>query len=149
MLRDKANDLMHLLTILESLEKIILFSQDAEDAEAFYELNEQLNLNAVLNLLVHLGETVAKLSDDLLNDSPHIQWQKIKGLRNRIAHDYPGLDTFMIFQVVKKDVPALLESVYRITGKRIADGILDREELQASVGSRFYQHVQFSLLEKV
>lgn len=33
MLRDKENDLLHLLTMLESLEKIVLFSREAEDAE--------------------------------------------------------------------------------------------------------------------
>lgn len=146
MLKDKKNDLMHLLTMLESLEKVRLFSEGAEDAEAFYELNEQLNLNAVLNLLVHLGETVGKLSDDLLQAASDIEWSKIKKQRNRIAHDYPGLDTLLIFQIVRNDVPILLQQLYQITHKRIVAGVFDPEELNVAYGSHFYRHVQFSLL---
>jgi len=40
MLKDKGNDLLHLLTLVESLEKIGLYAADAKDAESFYELNE-------------------------------------------------------------------------------------------------------------
>ncbi len=49
MLRDKHNDLLHLLTLLESLEKILAFSREADNAESFFRLNDQLNFNAVLN----------------------------------------------------------------------------------------------------
>jgi len=79
MLRDKHNDLLHLLTLLESLEKILVFSQEADDAESFYRLNDQLNFNAVLNLLAHTGETGGKLSDDFLQCVSSIDWKMIKG----------------------------------------------------------------------
>ncbi|MFC1736376.1 DUF86 domain-containing protein [Candidatus Hydrogenedentota bacterium] len=146
MLRDKKNDLLPLLMMLEALEKIVVFSEGAEDAEAFYELNDQLNFNAILNLLVHVGETCGKLSDDLLTSTPEIEWKKIRGLRNRIAHDYPGLDTFAVFEVVKNEIPALIEQLYPVIVLRVSDGILDREELNAANGNRYYRHINFSIL---
>lgn len=144
MFRDKQNDLLHLLTMLESLEKILFFSREADDAESFFRLNDQLNFNAVLNLLAHVGETSDKLSEDFLQDTPTIDWKKIKGLRNRIVHDYLGLDTLKVFQIIHEEVPVLLNELYGSTQKRIADGTLDRGELQAAMESDYYGKVQFS-----
>ena len=59
------NDLMYLLNILECIEKIILYSADCSDAEAFYENNEQMNFNATLNLLANMGENIGKISYEL------------------------------------------------------------------------------------
>ncbi len=77
----------------------MVFSRDVDDAEAFYKLNDQLNFNAVLNLLAHIGETSSKLSDDFQMDASSIDWKQIKGLRNRIVHDYLGLDTLKVFRL--------------------------------------------------
>lgn len=146
MLQGKHYDLLHLLTLLESLEKILVFSREADDAESFYRLNDQLNFNAVLNLLAHVGETSDKLSDDFLQTTSTTNWKKIKGLRNRIVHDYLGLDTLKVFLVVHDEVPVLLNELYANTQKRIADGTLAREELQAAIESDYYGKVQFSRL---
>lgn len=53
--------MMYLLNIPESIEKIILYSDDCNDAETFYELNDQLNFNASLNLFANIGENIARL----------------------------------------------------------------------------------------
>ena len=50
MLEGIENDLLHLLNILESIEKIMLYSVHACNAEEFYDLNDQLNFNGSLNL---------------------------------------------------------------------------------------------------
>jgi len=147
MLRAKHNDFLHLLTMLESLEKILVFSREVDDAEAFYKQNDQLNFNAVLNLLAHVGETSSKLSDDFQMDVSGIDWKQIKGLRNRIVHDYLGLDTLKVFQIVRQEVPMLLNELYANTQKRMTDGTFDTGELNAAMASDYYSKVQFSRLE--
>lgn len=147
MLKDKSNDLMHLLTLIESLEKISLYTADANDAESFYALNDQLNFNAVLNLLAHVGETVKKLSSDLVVTFKNIDWEKIKGLRNRIAHDYLGLDALKIYKVCVQEVPQFVAQLYLIVKARVVDCTFDREELKAAKGSGYYKHVRFLELE--
>ena len=106
-----------------------------------------MNFNAALNLLAHVGETSDKLSDDFLLATPTTDWKKIKGLRNRIVHDYLGLDTLKVFQIVHDEVPVLLNKLYANTQQRITDGTLDRKELQAAMESDYYGKVQFSRLE--
>jgi uncharacterized protein with HEPN domain len=143
MLKDKNNDLLYLLSIIESVEKMMLYSNDSKTAESFFDINEQINFNATLTLLMHIGETVGKLSDDLLEKSPEIHWEKIRGLRHRIAHDYIALDIVIIFDVVKNKLPDFLNAVYALTVKRLHEGILSAEELNLAVGSRYYRHIDF------
>jgi uncharacterized protein with HEPN domain len=50
MLPQIKNDLLYLLNILESIEKINLYIGDIDNAEDFYYANDQLNFNATLNL---------------------------------------------------------------------------------------------------
>jgi uncharacterized protein with HEPN domain len=143
MLKDKKNDLLYLLSMIESIEKVILYSKDIETAECFFEYNEQINFNATLTLLMHIGETVGKLSDDILLNSPDIPWGKIRGLRHRIAHDYVALDIVIIFEVIKNKLPDFLTALYALTAKRLHEGILSVEELNLAVGSRYYRHIDF------
>lgn len=147
MLKDKHHDLLHLLTMLEAMEKILVFSAPASDAESFYRLNDQLNFNAVLNLLAHVGETSGKLSVDFSQSVADIDWKNIRGLRNRIVHDYLGLDTLMLFHVVRDEVPTLLNSLYSHTQTRVESGTFDIEELKAAFGSEYYSKVNFSRLQ--
>ena len=143
MLKDKNNDLLYLLSIIESVEKVLLYSKDINSAVSFFDINEQINFNATLTLLMHIGETVGKLSDDLLEKSPEIHWEKIRGLRHRIAHDYMALDIVIIFDVVKNKLPDFLNAVYALTVKRLHEGVLSAEELNVAVGSRYYRHIDF------
>ena len=146
MLKDKRNDLLYLLSILESVEKVVLYSQETDTAESFFEYNDQINFNATLTLLMHIGETVGKLSDHLLENSPDIPWEQVRGLRHRIAHDYIALDIVIIFDVVKNKLPDFLNAIYRLLLKRLDEEILSIEELKLAVGSRYYRHVDFQKL---
>ena len=146
MLKDRENDLLHLLSMLESLEKIIQYSENVETAEDFFEIDDQKNYNAVLTLLMFSGETVAKLSSDLIANEEN-PWNEVRGLRNRIAHDYSGLDYAIIFDIVKNHVPDLLARIYLLTKSRLSDGILSMEELDVATGDRYYRHIDFHKLK--
>lgn len=61
------NDLLYLLNILESIEKINIYVGDIDDAEKFYHAKDQLNFNAALNLFANIGENVGKLIKELNN----------------------------------------------------------------------------------
>lgn len=125
----------------------MLYCKDSKTAISFFDYNEQINFNATLALLMHTGETVGKLSDDLLEKSPEIPWEKIRGLRHRIAHDYIALDVVIIFDVVKNKLPDFLNAVYALTIKRLHEGILSVEELSLAVGSCYYGHIDFKRLK--
>ena len=48
-----------------------------------------------------IGEAVAKLPDDVKDGEPMIPWKLIKGMRNRLIHEYFGIDLPMVWNVIK------------------------------------------------
>jgi len=49
-------------------------------------------IEACLYNIQIIGEAVTQLPDDIKNDSPNIPWALIKGMRNRLIHEYFGTD---------------------------------------------------------
>lgn len=57
--------------------------------------------------LGQLGELTKKLGDDAKAAYPNIPWHKIYGLRNRIVHDYEGVNISLLWEIVSDDIPKL------------------------------------------
>ncbi len=140
------NDLMYLLNILESIEKILLYSKDCNGAETFYELNDQLNFNASLNLFANIGENIGKISDELMRKYSDIDWKQIKGFRNRVVHDYVNIDTFMVFDIIKNDLKQLKDKLTKIISFELTVGNFDMEEYTAARKSFYYRHINFDAI---
>ena len=81
MLPNEKNDLMYLINILEYIGKIWKYTEDINNADELYELNEQMNLNASLTLLANIGEDVSKITEKLKQENKNINWQQIKDFR--------------------------------------------------------------------
>jgi uncharacterized protein with HEPN domain len=92
MLASIKNDLMYLLNIEEYIGKIQKYTENINSPEELYELNDQLNFNGSINLLVNIGENVSRISNELKAEYTEIEWQQIKDFRNKIVHDYVGID---------------------------------------------------------
>jgi hypothetical protein len=75
------------------------------DQESF--LHDEKTLDAVARNLEILGEAAKQLPGDFLAQHPGVPWRQIAGLRNRIVHEYFGLDLELIWQVVRHDLPQL------------------------------------------
>ena len=93
------------LTSLECIEKIFIYTEGITSGEHLFEKNDQLNYNAVIKMISVIGEEISKVDPKLLMNH-HIDWQAIKGTRNRIVHDYRGLDT-RGFNCITYDFPSL------------------------------------------
>lgn len=103
--KDKAN----LLAILDSCAKIKRFVDDIWDADAFFK--DEKTFDAVLMNFVVIGEAVARLSDELKDGKDQIEWNKIKGFRNIVAHDYFGVDAEEVWQIINTELPRLQEEI--------------------------------------
>lgn len=147
MLPNKKNDLLHLLNILESIEKIRVYTSSAESPESFYGINEQLNFNATLNLLANIGESCTKVSKELKNENKDVDWKVIKDFRNQVTHNYMGIDIYMVYDVVKNDLEMLGEAIVKIIKKNVQEAIFDKEEMTLAKGSYYYRHIKFEELE--
>jgi uncharacterized protein with HEPN domain len=140
------NDLVYFLTVLESTGKIIIYTENFNDAQTFYEANEQLNFNASLLLIATIGDQIAKISPVMKKRYPHIPWVQIKGMRNRIVHDYSGVDFDLTFYIVKTEITQLKSNFEELVKIELSSGVLSMEELEVARNSSWYQHVNFNSL---
>ena len=143
MLREKKNDLFHLLNILESIGKIEKYVGSISNADDFINANDQLNYNATLTLLANLGESFGKLSDETQNELNEIELSSIRGMRNRIVHDYTGLNSFIVFDVVKNKLNDIRDRVEACVKFNVENGKFDTEEYGISESNKYYQHIRF------
>jgi uncharacterized protein with HEPN domain len=146
MLPNEKNDLLYLLNILEYIGKIWKYTEEADDAETLYELNDQLNLNASLTLLTNIGENVSKLSETLKQEYTNIKWQQIKDFRNRIVHDYIGIDLIITYKIITDDLKQLKPEIEKIIKAKIENKTFDCEEIRISKESKYYRHVDFEAI---
>lgn len=79
------------------------------------EENEVL-LDSVMFRLIQVSENSDKLSDGFKMQYSFIPWRAMKGLRNRIVHEYGNVDLAVVYDTVKNDIPALLKELEDIEG---------------------------------
>ncbi len=102
-LSEKDRDSLELL--LEVIEKIQLMGQsiaDAKELEANFVYQDAILMNFIL-----IGECISRLSKKFKEKHPEVEWQKIKNLRNKVSHDYWGVDVEMIWQIQQTKLPVL------------------------------------------
>jgi uncharacterized protein with HEPN domain len=95
--------------ILDSAQKIISYTQDMT-FEDF--ISDSKTIDAVIRNFEIIGEASNRLPDEIKETNPEINWFKIRGLRNRVVHNYFGID-FKIIWDTKEDY--LVELIIQIT----------------------------------
>lgn len=70
------------------------------------------SFDAVLMNFVVIGEMAEKLSDDFKHQTePLVNWYKIKGFRNIIAHNYFGIDAEEVWQIINNSLEDLRKTL--------------------------------------
>jgi len=140
---NEKNDLLYLINILEYIGKIWKYTEGIKTEEELYERNDQMNLNASLTLLANIGENVSKISDKIKKEFSNIEWKLIKEFRNRIVHDYVGIDLAIIYEIITKDLKVLKEDVEKIIKIKLEQKIFDIEEYKICKESPYYSNIDF------
>jgi len=135
----RKQNLTYVLTMLEAIEKIFLYTQDIKDADDFFTKNHQMPFNACQTLLLLIGEEVRKIDEGLEAEHPEIPWHLIIGLRNRIAYDYRSIDPNISYDIVINYLPALKQTLIEMIPKiEFEDELMER-----ILSSDFYQNIGY------
>ena len=104
----------HLLVadIIESGNKILEYTKDL----SFHQFtNDSKTVDAVIRNFEVIGEAAIRLPDNFKDQYPDIEWHRIKGFRNRIVHDYFGIDYSIVWEIRNFFLPDLLVKLKQIT----------------------------------
>lgn len=97
--------------ILESGQKILSYTYDMS-FEQF--TNDSKTLDAVIRNFEIIGEAVNRLPEEFKEKHPKIDWHRIRGFRNRIVHDYFGIDYDIVWQIKESYLPSILKAITSI-----------------------------------
>jgi uncharacterized protein with HEPN domain len=103
------NDFYLLLSLLETINKVLRFSSGYQSAEEFFQNDRDFDA-AMMNFIV-MGEIVGKISDKLKEETTEVDWAKIYSFRNILAHHYFGINVDIVWQIIQNDLPGLKDQI--------------------------------------
>lgn len=98
------DDLAYIEHILLSISKIESFSRNMTRSE--FDLNEMVQ-DAVIRNIEIIGEVSKRVSSDLKTTYFEIPWREMSGMRDKLIHDYMGVDLDVVWKTIKTDIPQL------------------------------------------
>lgn len=97
--------------IIKYTEKILEYAKDS-DYESF--INNSILVEACVFNLGQIGEISNKIDPDFENSYSQIPWRVLYGLRNKIFHDYEGVNLILIWDIITEDLPKLKEQLIKL-----------------------------------
>lgn len=107
----KRGNKLYLEDIKSSIEKIESYVVDM-DFEEF--AKDMKTLDAVVRNLSIIGEAVNNLSQELKDANQEIPWGEIIGMRNKVIHEYFGVDEDVLWKTIKEDLPTFKEQLVKL-----------------------------------
>jgi uncharacterized protein with HEPN domain len=99
--------------ILESAEKIIIYTQ-ALTYDEF--IADSKTIDAVVRNFEIIGEAANRLPDEFKDNHNTVDWHKMRGLRNRVVHNYFGIDYNIIWSIKENYVAGLITQIKLLLG---------------------------------
>lgn len=100
--------------ILSSIKKIKSYTA-GHSFDTFIE--DSKTLDAVIRNFEIIGEAANRLPEDFKDSHEGVNWYRIRGFRNRIVHDYMGIDFLIVWTIIEKDLTKLAEEITAINNK--------------------------------
>ena len=95
----------YLRDMLLNSEKALAFVKGM-DYEEFSE--DEKSSYAVVRALEVIGEAARQIPDDVQKEYSEIQWREIAGMRNKLMHEYFGVNMQVVWRTVKEDLPKII-----------------------------------------
>ncbi|HMB92105.1 MAG TPA: DUF86 domain-containing protein [Rhodothermales bacterium] len=96
------------------LEEADYLGQQIEGLRKEQFMQDETLKRAFVRSLEIIGEATKKIPDSLRQCHAHIEWRAMAGMRDRLIHDYMGVDYEIVWDVATNKMPALKHEVQRV-----------------------------------
>jgi len=103
--RDYLKDIIDSINDIESFTENMTFEDFAKDKKT---------INAVIRSIEVIGEATKNIPKTIRDKYPTIPWKKMTGIRDKMIHEYFGVDTKILWKTIKKDIPPLKSLVQKV-----------------------------------
>lgn len=101
----------YLADIIDAMRKIGRFIEDFNELQ--FQQDEK-TIFAVVRALEIIGEATKCLPDTFRSAYPQIPWKAMAGMRDKLIHQYTGVDLRVVWRTVAEDIPELLPQIEQI-----------------------------------
>ncbi len=107
-------NLDYLLDIQDAIDRVLEYTDGLSWDEY---LRDRKTQDAVVRNLEVLGEAAKNIPDDFRSKYPVVPWRDMSGTRDRLVHDYFGINQEIVWQIIQKDLPGLRKHIIGIISK--------------------------------
>ena len=107
---------VYLLHAIDAVDAILSYTAAGRDA--FF--SDAKTQDAVIRNIEIIGQAVKGLSDETRSLDPTVPWRQIAGMRDKLIHEYFGVDLALVWDVVERELPVLRPRLEQLSG-RLAD----------------------------
>ena len=104
----KRDNKLLLEDMLESSEKILKYTSGYDQSRF---LSDEKTADAVVRNFEIIGEAANRIDDEFKFNNPHIDWKTLRGFRNRIVHEYFGIDYEIVWSIIENDIDELIHQL--------------------------------------
>lgn len=101
----------YLQDMLENSQRAIRFVKGMKYKE--FEKDEK-TLYAVIRAVEIIGEAAGSIPEDVRSKYPDIPWRDVRGMRNKLVHQYFGINMKVVWQTIREDLPAIISALKKI-----------------------------------
>jgi uncharacterized protein with HEPN domain len=98
----------YLQDIIDSINDIEAFTSGM-DFESF--MKDKKTVNAVVRSIEVVGEATKRIPKSIRDKHPAVPWRKMAGMRDKLIHEYFGVDLEILWKTTKEDIPSLKSAI--------------------------------------
>jgi uncharacterized protein with HEPN domain len=102
---------LYIEDIKTSIYKIEKYTHDS-NFEKFS--NDDQLIDAVVRNLIIIGEAVKNIPKEIKTKNPDVAWNEIKGMRNKVVHEYFGIDEEILWKTIQDDLPIFKKQITKL-----------------------------------
>lgn len=122
---------VYLLHAVDAIDAILDYTTDGR--EAFF--SDRKTQDAVIRNIEILGQAVKGLSEETRALEPEVPWRQIAGMRDKLIHEYFGVDLGLVWDVIERELSPLRSTMEALI-QRFAEEATGPEDGSQGSGSR-------------